>query len=83
MTLLCPNCGVAVLTAEFRSKDDEAPIREPVAGNMVLCGGCGDVFQYTGTELVLWVQEIPDHIAAASAVIKSGRLNFRRKPAVN
>lgn len=85
MNLTCPTCGLAAVSAEIRPKSDQADLRMPSVGSMIVCGGCGGVFEVTTAGVLAeWQHVIPPHIQEIRRLIRSSRiLSLRRKAVLN
>lgn len=83
MNVHCPGCGRAAVCGEIRPKDDHSPPRPVVPGSMFLCMGCGGVFEFRETGiLVPWSREVPEAIEEASQIIRTLRSAYARQKAM-
>lgn len=75
MNITCPNCGTAIVAVAMRRDRPEITEQMPpmVAGSMVLCGSCGDLFEFQESGLIPWCGSVPDFLARISSGIKMMR----------
>jgi transcription elongation factor Elf1 len=56
-TFICPKCGSTLECASATNMIKENPPRAPIAGDISLCMDCGELLEFTATNLILLAEE--------------------------